>query len=61
MMSRILKKLKTLLKQIGQGRHSISYFPYEKPNLYPYRFLSRAAKKAHERQTALNMSFHMYY
>ena len=60
MMSRIMKKLKDMLKRINDEHRSIPYMPYEKPKVYPYWFMDKAAKKAHERKTDLYLSLCMF-
>ena len=60
MMSKIIKKLKVLLKWISDERGSISYMSHEKPKIYPYKFKNRAEQEAHDRKLDLDLTINMF-
>ena len=61
MMRKVLKKLTSWLRQVNEEHRSVSHLPHERPRLYPFRFMSRQEKRAHQRKTDLHLSLHMYY
>jgi len=60
LMSRILKKLKALLKSMSDERGSISYPSHEMPKVYPFRFSDNEAREANERKLAIYLTLIMY-
>ena len=59
-MSIILKKLKAFVKWLPKGNDGIGYRIAERPKVYPFRFTSKPAREAHERELDLYLITNMY-
>ena len=59
-MSRIYKMLKAFLIVIPKGQHHMWDKLHEKPKVYPYRFMHKAARESQERKLDLYLAVNMY-